>query len=338
MPRHISIKTITAFAVMSFLLLVALPGTAQSKPVVEVGSWSMTLQEIDRQVAPKLFELKQDIYRARANKIRELMFDRLITNEAKARGMSESKLLDSEINGRVKPVTSHQVDTFIRENKSRLPDGGKGMESQIRDHLKKERIMELSRALMKNLMAKYKAKISLRAPTPPRMKVTGPDDLAKGSASAPVTIVEFSDFECGYCRKVQSTLDRVMSHYGNKVRLVFRHYPMPFHKKAPKASEGAQCAADQGKFWPFHDALFADPLNMRVSNMKRLASKLGLDTGKFNSCLSSGRHASRIANDLKAGEKLGVSGTPTFYINGIQLTGAAQFNRFQELIDAELAK
>jgi protein-disulfide isomerase len=171
---------------------------------------------------------------------------------------------------------------------------------------------------------------------PPKMEVAA-DGPSKGPSSAPVTIVEFSDFECPYCSRAEETVSQVLKQYGDKVRLVYRDFPLPFHPNAQKAAEAAQCAGDQGKYWEMHEKLFANQKDLKPEALKGYAKELNLDPAKFEKCLDGGAKAAVVDANRKAGEKVGVTGTPAFFINGYQLTGAQPFEEFKTIIDAELA-
>ena len=182
---------------------------------------------------------------------------------------------------------------------------------------------------------------SQAAPEPTRGTINVDDDPMKGDANAPVTIVEFSDFECPFCAKFYSqTMNQLQTNYidTGKVKLVFRDFPLSFHQNAQKAAEAAECADDQGKFWEMHDAIFENQQSLSISSLKQWAGQIGLDTGEFNSCLDSGKHSEEVQSDFREGATYGVSGTPSFFINGIQLVGAQPFSAFKQIIDSELEK
>ncbi|MCL4382497.1 MAG: DsbA family protein [Patescibacteria group bacterium] len=184
------------------------------------------------------------------------------------------------------------------------------------------------------------------APQPQAEKTLGAQEAAqlagsspaKGSSQAKVTIVEFSDFQCPYCGKVQETLKKIFETYPNKVKLVFRNYPLPFHENAEPAAQASLCANEQGKFWEFHDKLFANQEKLTVTDLKQYAANLGVDANKFNSCLDSGKYKETVQKDIKDGGAVGVSGTPAIFINGRAVTGAQPFENFKKIIDEELAK
>ncbi len=167
------------------------------------------------------------------------------------------------------------------------------------------------------------------------------DDPQKGSKNAPVTIVEFSDYECPFCRRFfDQTLPLIDKNYiqDDKVKYVFRDFPLSFHRNAQKAAEGAECADEQGKFWEYHDKLFENQDALSVGDLKLYAKDLGLDTTKFNDCLDSGEMASEVEKDFRDGSRYGVGGTPAFFINGTPLSGAQPYSVFERTIEQELNK
>lgn len=194
-------------------------------------------------------------------------------------------------------------------------------------------------------------------PADDRTEVSVDDDAIKGDEDAPVTIIEFSDFECPYCGAFYGSHEGLISQFKQrdpswepaypkiieeyvetgKVRYVMRDLPLNFHRYAQKASEAAECAGEQDKFWEMHDILFENQEALEVNNLKAYAEEIGLDTDEFNTCLDSGRMASEVRSDMMAGQRAGVRGTPTFFVNGITLRGAQSFQAFKEVIDRELA-
>ncbi len=174
----------------------------------------------------------------------------------------------------------------------------------------------------------------------PVQQISVDDDAVKGDPNAKVTIVEFSDFQCPFCgRFFRDTLPSIEKEYvaTGKVKMVFRDFPLSFHENAQKAAEAAECAHEQGKFWEMHDKLYNNQQALAVSDLKKYAADLKLDTTKFNSCLDSSKYKQETQNDEADGQKYGVSGTPAFFINGRKLVGAQPFSAFKSIIDAELA-
>jgi protein-disulfide isomerase len=155
---------------------------------------------------------------------------------------------------------------------------------------------------------------------------------SKGPDKAKVTIVEFSDFGCSFCRRGADTIEEILKAYPGKVKVYFRHFAMI----SPKASEAALCAHEQNKFWEYHDILFENQNKLEAENLKEHAKALALDEAKFAECLDSGRHAETIQKDIEAGKKAGVRGTPAFFVKGAMMSGAQPIEKFKEIIDREL--
>ncbi len=172
------------------------------------------------------------------------------------------------------------------------------------------------------------------------MKTLMDDDAVKGDPNAPVTIVEFSDYECPFCARFYAqTYGQIQEQYidTGKVKLVYRDFPLSFHQNAQKAAEAAECAGEQGKYYEMHNMLFEKGVEGGVATFKGYASSLGLDTTAFDTCLDSGAMASEVAADMQAGQAAGIRGTPGFIINGKLVSGAQPFSVFQQVIDAELS-
>lgn len=164
------------------------------------------------------------------------------------------------------------------------------------------------------------------------------DDHIRGDKNAPITLVEYSDFECPFCTRHQPTLDQILEEYDGQVKLVYRHYPLSFHPEAQKAAEASECAGDQGQFWEMHDKLFAlnADSNLSVANYKLAAGELGLKQSTFDSCLDGGDHAQTVTDELAEGTTYGVNGTPATFVNGQLVSGAVPFSSFKTIIDGLL--
>jgi rhodanese-related sulfurtransferase/uncharacterized membrane protein len=165
-----------------------------------------------------------------------------------------------------------------------------------------------------------------------------PDSHIIGNLGAPLTVVEFGDFECPSCSLSEETARQIRAQYGDRIRFVFRQFPLSkIHPQAEKAAEASECAAEQGKFWEAVEKLYAEQADLSVDALKRYARELGLDQSRFNLCLDSGETASRVNQDLADGHALGVRATPTFFIGQKRIEGPMEFAQFAQLIDQELA-
>lgn len=343
-PPFLRTATALALLLLAGLAMPACAGQEQAAPkaaaaapeaVAEIDGKPITMAELEQSVAGQLAQLDKQRRELLEQNLGRLIEEKLLEREALARGLTKEALTAAEISAKIQPVSDADVDSWFEQNKARL--GGRSKESiapQIQQFLANERGGKARADFIATLRAKYKVRVLLE---PHRVQV-GADGPAKGPANAPVTIVEFSEFECPFCARVNPTLDQVRATYGDKVRIVFRHLPLPMHANAFKASEASLCADEQGKFWEMHDAMFADQRNLGLDALKAKAAGLGLDSARFDECLDSGRHAARVQADLTEGQQVGATGTPTFFINGRLLSGAQPFEAFKELIDDELAR
>ena len=282
------------------------------------------------QLEREYLQRKHEIVEAQLKKVVQ---DRLLDAEAAARGTSKDKLL-----AEIKPgeVTDADAEAFYEKNKARIPPNTskEAVMPQIRAYLAQNGQQEARDQYFKTLEAKYKVDYLLQ---PMRVEVAANGFPAKGPAGAPVTIVEFSDFQCPFCSRITPTLEQVVSKYGNKVRLVFRQYPLPMHPNAAKAAEASLCANEQGKFWEMHDAMFKDQAGLAVDGLKSKAAGIaGINAASFNSCLDSGKETPAVQSDMKAGNKAGVNGTPAMFINGRFISGVVSADDLSKVIDEEL--
>jgi protein-disulfide isomerase len=204
--------------------------------------------------------------------------------------------------------------------------------------LEEQEQARIQQALIVSLRRKADVRITLPKLEPPVLPVDTRSDRHLGPDHAPITIVEFSDFECPYCRQSAKILQEVTQLYGDRIRVVYRDYLGPSHGHALRAAEASRCAGAQGKFWEYHDLLFDHQSLGNGWDFALLATQLGLQQNEFEKCLQSGQFREQIAQDLQAGLKLGITSTPTFFINGRPLVGAQPVASFQALIDTLLAQ
>jgi protein-disulfide isomerase len=310
--------------------------------VATVGNVSITLAEVDVKAMQQpandfgTTKLVLAIYEARRNAIDEIAGEKLIDMEAKTRGTPSAAVIDAEITSKIQTVTEADVAAWYAANQSRVQGASLDqVRVPIRNLLTQQRSAVAYQTFVEQLKLKTPVRLSLE---PPRQKIATADSPAQGPANAPIELVEFSDFQCPFCYRAHPTVKQVMDTYSGKVRFVYRNYPLPNHPNARPAAEAAQCANEQGQFWPYHDRLFADQTKLGDGDLKASAAALGLDTGRFNACVDSHKYKARVEADTQAGNEAGVNGTPAFFINGRLLSGAQPFDEFKKIIDEELAK
>ena len=306
-----------------------------------VGSTSITLGEVDEKALQQPagafggLKLSMALYEARRTTLDSIVGETLLAQEAKARGITSAALTDQEIGSKIATVTDADVAAWYAANPSRVQGAPLDqVRAPIRSLLTEERTQAVYQAYVDQLKTRTPVRVML---DPPREKVAIAGSPSRGPATAPIEVIEFSDFQCPFCLKAYPTVNQVLSTYGDKIHFVYRNYPLPSHPNARPAAEAAQCAAEQGQFWQYYDRLFADQTKLSDDGLKQSAAALGLDAGRFNACFDSHKYKDRVETDIKDGNEAGVSGTPAFFINGRMLTGAQPFEAFKRVIDEELA-
>jgi protein-disulfide isomerase len=294
-----------------------------SAPVAKWNGGSITAAELDAQ-----------IYDQRKQALDQLIVRRLVEQKAKQENVTPEALFKREVTDKLKKPTDAEMKSFYDEQAKKQPlPPFEQVKDQIAQYLERPAAQKAQQAFVDKLKKDMGVEINLR---PPRVQVAA-EGPSRGASSAPITIVEFSDFQCPYCSKAEETVSQVMKAYDGKIRLVYRDYPLPFHPQAQKAAEAAHCAGDQGKYWEMHEKLFSNQKALEPTALKGYAKELKLDQAKFDKCLDSGEKAKLVETNKKAGEQVGVTGTPAFFVNGYMLTGAQPFEEFKSLIDQELA-
>ena len=313
-----------------------------STPVARIAGKTITAGELDDAVKKDLTQLDQQYqeqrYQIRRNQLESMLRQRAFDDKAKAKGVTREELVNKEIAAKI----PEPGDDEIRALYDRAKAGGQQLppfdqvKPDIARFIKNQKGQQMLADYYDGLKKEMGVEVLLPAYQPPKVAVdaTGP---SKGPATAPVTIVEFSDYECPFCVRAEPTVKEVLDAYPGKIKLVYRDYPLPMHKQAPKAAEAAHCAGDQGKYWEMHDKLFAANGKLAPADLKASARQIsGIDAGKFDQCLDSGSKAAEVEKNRKAGEDAGVSGTPAFFINGRLLSGAQPAEAFKAAIDEEL--
>ena len=294
--------------------------------------------EIDKAIGMQIAKLEEQIYQLRQQKLEALIREKLLADEALKRGISVQALLDAEVTSKVPPVADQDIEAFYQANKAQIKGEEAAVRQQIRSFLQNQKVSAQRETFVKSLRSQAKVAVYLKVPPVYRAEVSVAGAPFKGPEAAPVTIVEVTDFHCPYCKRVQPTLNEVLLKYPDKVKLVFRDFPIDqLHPNARKAAEAARCANEQGKFWPYHDKLMAGGTDASPEKLKEYAKELELDAGAFEQCLASGKYRAAVQKDVDEGTRLGVNGTPAFFINGRMLSGAQPTDAFAKVIDEELS-
>jgi protein-disulfide isomerase len=335
--RIVPLVLAVAFALTAF----ASPRASADDPnatVATVGDHKITAKDLDEKVKPQIEQMRAMLekridqlisdrtFELRRKTLESMTDDYLLQQAAQRDKLSVDDYVKKETTGK-NAVTDADAKKFYDQNKS----AGTAPYDKIRPQLLE---MMNRQALMARLRKNEPVKILLE---PQRVVIDSSGHPALGGKDAPVTIVEFTDFQCPFCRATEDTLKQLRTKYGDKIRLVHMDFPLSFHSHALDAAKAARCANEQGKFWQFHDSLFANQSKLAPADLKATAKTLGLNTGQFDACFDKAKYESQIKADQAAGEKVGVDGTPAFFIDGRPITGAQPLPKFEEIIDDELA-
>lgn len=298
-----------------------------------VNGRTITQDEVDDAVMSQLFALQQQIYVIRKTALENLIARALLDEEAGKRGISVEELRQQLTAGKVE-VSSAQVEQVYLENASVFagmsPDEAR---LRLRLDLESQARMQNYREALSRLKEASQIRWLMKEPRLPLVSDLNAPSI--GPAGAPVTIVEFSDFQCPFCRNAQSVIKAVLKNYQSKVRLVFKHRPLEIHSQAFMSAQAAFCAGEQSAFWQYHDALFlSDDLSSEA--LSKLAANTHLDPTKFGNCLKSESSRTAVQKDLDEAKKFGIDSTPTFVVNGKLYRGALSLEDFKAAVDQEL--
>ena len=311
-------------------------GDGASTPVAEVDGVTITRAELEEEAAASLARLRQEEYDIRRRVLETLIAERLVEAAARNQGISTEELLRHNVEQGVPTPPPAQLEGIYARNEARF--AGQTREqayARIVELLQERSVAEKRREFERTLRQKAEVTVFLDAP---RVAIEIPDGaVGAGPEDAPVTIVEFTDYQCPYCHRAQGVVDQILEQYEGKVRLVHLDFPLENHPGAMPAARAARCAGEQGRFWDYHRSLMTEKGSLDQVDLARRAATLELDAGDFGECLASGRHLETIQAELQQGSDLGVTGTPAYFINGRMVSGARPFPDFAEIIDAELA-
>ncbi|MCC6130893.1 MAG: thioredoxin domain-containing protein [Acidobacteria bacterium] len=314
--------------------ILALP--ASDGPVATVGKETISASELAEAARGLELSLRAQEYQMRRQLLDSLVETRLLEIEARSRRITVEALLKAEVESKAKPVAETEVDTAMRSvGWGMAASSPAETRERVRTALRRER-ESIRRA---EFLASLRAKTSIRVLLdPPRVALDTSSGPSKGSRDARVTIVAFTDFECSYCGQASKTLHKLQEKHGSSVRLVLRNLPLPMHTKAPKAAEAALCAGEDGKFWEMHDRLFANQGKLAPEDLKEHAAAIGLDRTRFGQCLDSGKHAAGWKRDMEEARRLGVTVTPSLFVNGRFIAGALSPEELEAVVTEELER
>lgn len=305
----------------------------RARVLATVNGEKITGGDLEDSLRPFIFDVQGQVFKLRDNELNLTINDTLLTQESQKRKITTNALLDTEV--KPQTITEAAASAFYEQNKDRVSGDFATTKDSIIRYLQQIEVRKAERVFVDKLRAAASIQIFLVAPTPPVFSIATTDQPSLGNLSAPITIIEFTDYQCPTCAATQPTLERLVKEYGSKVRLVVRDFPLNQHTEAFKAAEAAEAAREQGKYWEYVGLLMRNQSELGVAKLKDYASQLSLDSKRFNAALDSGRFEERVQTDLAEGLRLGVNATPALFINGRRVSDRS-YEGLKATIEANL--
>ena len=324
---------------MAALVLAApfiLVGQNPPEPIATVEGEAIYEQDLLAVAGEHLFDLRNQEYKLKSEALDKIIRKKVVEAEAKKKGLTPDELLKREVDSKIPEPSDDEAKGYFLAAQNQSTLSFETIKSQVKQFIVNAEIQRARKAYEDALRGKTDVSILLQ---PPSVHVDYDAARVKGNPNAPVTIVEFTDFQCPFCRKSEETLKTLLSKYDGRVKLAFLDFPLAeIHGQAAGAAEAARCAGEQGKFWEYHDRLFVDQSKLDEASLVGHAQSLHLDESAFRSCLASGKFKQDIQGNREEGIEAGVTGTPAFFINGVFLSGAWPQEEFEKIIDNHLAR
>ena len=327
----------TALVLASPLLLVGQNMVSKNagEPIAAVEDQAIYEQDLLAVAGQQLYELRDQEYKLKRDALDKIIRRKVVEAEAKKRGLTPDELLKQEVDSKIPEPSDEEAKGYFLAAQNQATLSFETVKPQVKQFIMNAEIQRARKVYEDKLRANTDIAILLQ---PPTVHVTYDPARVEGNPNAPVTIVEFADYQCPFCKKSEETVKALLGKYDGKVKLAFLDFPLTeIHGQAAGSAEAARCALAQGKFWEYHNSLFADPSKLDEASLIDRAQKLHLDETAFRSCLSSGKFRDDIQANRLQGVDAGVTGTPAFFINGVFLSGAQPQEEFEKIIDNQLS-
>lgn len=310
--------------------------TGSDDVVAKIGDEKITDKEVTEKASTRMMKLLSQMYDIKKQALDEMIDEKLLEKKAKEKNVSLKELYQ-EITKDVAEPTDQEAKVFYEMQKNRMFRGKdfEDVKNSIKAQLKNQKQSMAINQYLDQLRKEANVAVFLERPS---IDVSVDDDPAKGNPDAPIKLIEFSEFQCPFCKRTRPTIAKILEKYGDKVYYVFRDFPLSFHKQAKPAANAAECAHEQNKFWEFSDKLWEKQSSLGKETYFSVAKDVGLNMDQFTKCYDSNKYYKEIRKDQQDGMAAGVSGTPAYFINGKFLSGAQPFPAFEEIIEEELAK
>lgn len=305
----------------------------------KVGDMEITNAELADGIESDLFEAETKVFEIKFSRLKSLLLQKYMDKDPRKKGISNDEFLEKYIAKEV-VISDKEIDAFIKDQNIPAEHINPQVREKIKNYLEMERKKEAVDKWLAEQTKKSPVEVYLQKPRRPTFPVEVGNAPMMGAKDAKVTIVEFSDFQCPFCAKGADILKEIKKKYGNKVKVAFKNFPLPFHNHAEQAAVAGLCANEQGSdyFWKMHDEMFANQDSLDAEGLKKTAKKIGLKSDAFEKCLTENKFLAQVKADMEEGKNVKVKSTPTFFINGQLINGAQPMDVFSEIIDEELAR
>ena len=315
------------------------PGLAPETVLATVGSRKITGASAETRLAAAAFNVRRHLYYDEKDAVEKAVGDRLLGAEAEKRGLTPEALRKAEIDDKVVDPTPEEIAKEYERVREIAPPTLEKATPGLVDGMRRQRRMKLEEDFDKSLRAGKAIDLRLEEPSPPILALDVAGAPSRGPASAPVTVVEYADFECPFCSKAWEVAEEALKPYGDKVRYVFQNFPLPFHEHGLKAAQAGAAARAQGRFFEMAALMFRNQKALDTASLKKYGAEAGCDPARFAADLDGNRYTADVLLEAREGERVGVAGTPMFFVNGVWLKWESMdVKGIRAAADAALAK
>lgn len=311
-------------------ILFAQESQNSQQPVASINGMALTLGDLQAKENATLLQAEYQYYLSERKALDGAIDNRLLEDEARKKNISVDQLLDTDVYKIIKDPTEDQLEVYYEGLDTQ--DSYASVREEVLQHIRELRRTKARAAYIEQLRQQAHIHILLM---PPSADVNTKDSYALGDRNAPVELVEFADYQCPYCQKVAPQIEQLKKEFGPKLTVVFKDFPLPMHPNAEKAAEASRCAGEQGKYWEYHDLLF-NSQEIKPDELKGHANALKLDMDRFDACLDKGTEATAVGKDLDEAKGLGLTGTPSFFVNGHFFSGVVDYAALKDIINQQL--
>lgn len=305
----------------------------------KVGDIEITNAEIQDGIESELYEAETKVFEIKQNRLKGILLQRYMDKDPRKKNLSNDEFIDKYVSGNVK-ISDKEIDAFIKDQNIPAEHINPQVREKIKNYLEMERKKEAVEKWLAAQTKKTPVEVYIPKPRRPTFAVEVGNAAVTGGKDAKVTIVEFSDFQCPFCAKGADIVNQLKKKYGNKIKVAFKNFPLPFHNHAEAAANAALCANEQGSdyFWKLHDKMFANQDSLDTEGLKKMGKEVGLKAEAFEKCIAETKFSTQVKAEMEEGRNIKVKSTPTFFINGQLINGAQPIEVFTEIIDEELAR